>query len=248
MQQTLQNYNNIFWKIVKDYDLNNSNILRKMIHSFDVAKNCFSIACSQNFSVDERNLCYLMGLFHDIGRFEQWKKFQTYNDRISVDHGDLSFDILCNLNCSELFEISERESDIIKQAIKFHTKPYLGSDDEIIKYNNILKDSDAYANVVTTANGMQQMTVSSDGVTTELLKAFYNQELLVKFSPQTKLDRSLMLSACCYYVKNSYLRKQILDSHYIDIIYETFSNYLNDDDKQTFKQALEHLKAHYINI
>lgn len=246
MTQTIQNYNGIFWNLVKEYDLSESNILRKFIHSFDVAKNCFSLACHENFSVEERNLCYLMGLMHDIGRFEQWKIYQTYNDRKSVDHGDLSFEILQKLNCEKLFNITARECEILTYAIKFHTKPYHGEDEDIIRFNSILKDSDAYSNVVTTANGMQQMTVEQNGVTKELMEDFLNQKLLINYSPNTKLDRSLMLSACCYYVKNKFFRQQILDSNYINIIFETFSRYLNDEDKATFKKALDYLMLNYL--
>ena len=50
MEQTIQSYNKIFWKLVSDYDLNESNIFRKMIHSFDVAKNCFELACSEKLN------------------------------------------------------------------------------------------------------------------------------------------------------------------------------------------------------
>ena len=45
MKQIIQNYNNVFWNEIKHYNLADSNLLRKAIHSFDVAKNCFSMAC-----------------------------------------------------------------------------------------------------------------------------------------------------------------------------------------------------------
>ena len=84
------------------YDTDNSNILRKIIHSFAVADNCFAIACKFGLNENERNFSYLLGLFHDLGRFEQWKLYQTYNDQKSVDHGDLSYKIISQIDKKQL--------------------------------------------------------------------------------------------------------------------------------------------------
>ena len=40
------------------------------------------------FSAKEIELAGLIGLLHDIARFEQFTKYQTFNDRLSFDHGD----------------------------------------------------------------------------------------------------------------------------------------------------------------
>lgn len=248
MEQTIQNYNQLFWNQIKDYDLSETNLLRKAIHSFDVARNCFSVACNRQLNARERNLCYLIGLFHDIGRFEQWRLYQTYDDVKTVDHGELSYQILSAIKDESFFNLDKTEFHLMKEAIRYHTKPYLGTDENVIKFNNILKDSDAFANVISIANGMQQMTVEEDGVSEEILNAFMAQKFLRIYSPKTKLDRCLMLSACCYYIKDSFIRRQIIESNYIEIIYETFSQYLNQSDKKVFKQALDTLKANYLDI
>lgn len=248
MNQTIQNYNNIFWNQIKDYDLTDSNLLRKAIHSFDVAKNCFSMACNKNFNKKERNLCYLIGLFHDIGRFKQWVNYKTYDDNKSVDHGDLSYEILSNPTYKQVLNLSKSEYHILKESIRYHTKPYLGKDANIIKFNYILKDSDAFANVITTANGIQQMTVSKNGVTKEILEDFEHRKFLKFYSPKTKLDRCLMLTACCYYINDKFIRKIIAESNYIEIIYESFSKYLTQRDKEIFKKTIDSLKMDYLNL
>ena len=248
MEQVIQNYNSIFWSKIKKYDLNEPNLLRKAIHSFDVARNCFSIACNRKLNEKERNLCYLIGLFHDIGRFEQWVKYKTYDDNKSIDHGELSYNILGDMIDKKLLKLTKSECYILKESIRYHTKPYQGKDINIIKFNNILKDSDSFANVISTANGMQQMTVSKNGVTKEILDDFNNRKFLKFHSPKTKLDRCLMLTAGCYYIKDKYIRKMIVESNYIGIIYESFSKYLTPRDKEIFKIALNKLKTNYLNI
>lgn len=246
MEQVIQNYNNIFYKCICNYDLSDNNLLRKMIHSYEVARNCFSIAARKGMNVEERNFCYLMGLFHDIGRFKQWEIYHTYDDVKSEDHGELSCSILENLDCSSLFGIDVNQNRLLKEAIRFHTKPYLGNDEKIREYNDILKNADAFSNVISTASGMQQMTVNEDGGPSEIVaERFRNKELLVGISPKTKIDRCLMLTACCYYVKDSYLREEILKNRYMDMIFETFSKYLNELDKATYKEMIETLKNNF---
>lgn len=246
MRQVIQEYNVFLWKFVNNYDTNNSNILRKIIHSFDVARNCYAIASQMKLNESERNLCYLMGLLHDLGRFEQWKLYQTYNDKISVDHGDLSFDILNNLNCENLFKLSKKEVEILKLSIKYHTKKYLGNDEEIFKYNKILKNADAFSNVLTSANGAQQMTTDKNGVTKEILDGFINMEYISNIPCDTRLDRALQLTACCYYVEIPFLREEIVKCNYFDNIFETFSKYLNDKEKIIYLNAINQVKNKYL--
>lgn len=227
------------------YDTTNANILRKIIHSFAVAENCFKIACKLKLDKKQREMCYLVGLFHDTGRFEQWKLYQTYNDKISVDHGDLGAKVLANFK-PETFKISKSDFDIFVEAIKFHTKPYTGKNDQVALYNEIVKNADSYANIITTANGAQQMTVEADGVTEQILNDFKHLQPLWVYSPKTKLDRALMLTACAYYVRYDFLRRQILDNNYIDIMFGTFSQYLNDEDRKTYKEAVEVMKSNLL--
>ena len=65
----IQNYNTFFWNFVHKYDTSNSNILRKIIHSYSVAEKCYAIACAFNLNKEQREFCYLIGLLHDAGRF-----------------------------------------------------------------------------------------------------------------------------------------------------------------------------------
>lgn len=242
MRQIIQEYNSFFWNFALKYDTQNTNIQRKIIHSYEVARNCYAIASHLGLNENARNLSYLIGLLHDVGRFEQWKIYQTYNDKKSVDHGDLSFKLLKDMDLENKLQISHNDVNSLLLSIKYHTKPYNGSDGSVILFNDILKNADAFSNVLTTANGAQQMTEENDGVTQEILNDFLQCLPLYIYSPKTKLDRALMLSACCYYVKYDFLKEQILKCRYIDNIYQTFSKYLNAKDKEIFFNALERLK------
>lgn len=244
MKKRIEEYNKLFWNIVTKYDTSDANILRKITHSFAVANTCFSIACTLKFDAEQRNFAYLLGLFHDIGRFEQWKTFGTYNDMASIDHGDLSAKIIGDIDAEKMF-VTEDKKQVLMEAIRYHTKPYMESDKQVILFCEIVKNADAYANVINNATGEKYINEKENGVTQEVLDDFKQMKLLVKYSPKTKLDRVLMLSASVYYVKFDFLREEIKRYNYIDVITEIFSLCLNNQDKQLYLSIMAELKKNY---
>lgn len=242
MIQYIQEYNKIFWDYISKFDTQNSNILRKIIHSFDVATTSFKIACRLNLNEQERHFAYLVGLLHDVGRFKQWEKYKTYNDHQSVDHGNLSYEIVSKWDYEKLF-INISQFEILLESIKYHNKPYKGNDKEVIKFVEIVKNADAYSNVITTANGAQQIVLNKDGVTEEIYKNFINLKPIYMYSPNTKLDRSLILTSCTYNTTYDFLRQEIKENNYLEAIYQIFSKYLNEQDKKLYRNAIENLRS-----
>ena len=58
------------------------------------------------------------GLFHDIGRFEQLRRFGTFVDRISVNHAQLSAETV--LEEGFISDLSEAECRVVIAAIRRH--------------------------------------------------------------------------------------------------------------------------------
>ena len=235
-----------FKEYLKDYNVNDEKVALKIRHTYGVVKASEYLAGAIGLDEDDTNLSRLIALLHDIGRFEQWKLYKTYNDKNSVDHGELSKDILDELDCNELFYIDSEKAYILKESIRYHTKEYDGNDKVLEKYIKIIKNADAYSNVFSTASGMQQIFVSEEGYNKELLDDFTKQKKLHKYSYKSKLDRSLMLAACLYYVEYDFLRKEIVSANYFESIYESFSKYLNAKEKIIYRTALYDLKKSYI--
>ncbi|MCX8031578.1 MAG: HD domain-containing protein [Thermodesulfovibrionales bacterium] len=94
------------------------NIVLKENHTFEVCKNINRIAESLKLKEDEINLAEAIALFHDIGRFEQLKRYKTFKDSISVNHGLLGAQILEETKV--LNALPHEESQIIIQSVKFH--------------------------------------------------------------------------------------------------------------------------------
>lgn len=66
----------------------------KINHTFRVMELCEMIGRSLNLSNENLDLAILCGLLHDIGRFEQWKQYGTFEDAKSIDHGNLGVEVL----------------------------------------------------------------------------------------------------------------------------------------------------------
>ena len=85
----------IFKSYVSAYDISDKRIALKVEHTYKVADIAEEIADSiSELSKEDVSLCWLIGMLHDIGRFEQMKRFGTFLDSESVDHAELGADII----------------------------------------------------------------------------------------------------------------------------------------------------------
>lgn len=79
---------------VAPYDADNPRVALKIEHTLRVAELAEQIARAQGFTPAGIDLCWLAGLLHDIGRFEQLRRWDTFSDRISADHAAIGADVL----------------------------------------------------------------------------------------------------------------------------------------------------------
>ena len=83
-----------FINYTKNYNLEDTNIKRKQIHSLRVMEISKKIAEYIGLTPEEVKIAELIGLLHDIGRFEQYSNYHTFRDDYSIDHGDYGVQIL----------------------------------------------------------------------------------------------------------------------------------------------------------
>lgn len=102
------------------YDLQNENIKRKQEHSLRVMQISEKLAKMLGLSKEEIQLATLIGLLHDIGRFEQYVRFKNYGVIKEFDHGDYAVEIL-KKNMRNFIKDDKYDS-IILNAIKNHNK------------------------------------------------------------------------------------------------------------------------------
>lgn len=114
----------------------------KYRHSFRVYKNINRLANNIDLSSEEIIIANIIGLFHDLGRFEQYRRYKTFSDNESLNHGQLSVKILKDYNLLEKF--NPEIQNIIFQAILNHNK--LDIPEEIIGktllFSKLIRDAD----------------------------------------------------------------------------------------------------------
>ncbi len=131
-----------FIKYTEYYDLTNENIERKQKHSLRVMQISEQIAKSLELSQEEIKLATLIGLLHDIARFEQYTKYKTFRDLDSIDHGDYGAEILQH-DMRKYIE-TDKYDNIIKVAIKNHNKYQIedGLSEAEKLFSKIIRDAD----------------------------------------------------------------------------------------------------------
>ena len=133
-----------FKKYVSNYDLSNPKIKLKYNHSIRVMNLAKKYAKLLHFSKEDIELATVIGLLHDIGRFEQVRVYDSFVDRDTVDHANFSVKQLFQNGEIKLFCKKEEWYPIIEIAIKYHNKFELPDvkDERILKHTKLIKDVD----------------------------------------------------------------------------------------------------------
>gem|GEM_PF-297361 len=126
----------------RSYSCGRAQFELKRDHSRQVAVESAAIARGIGLAADEVGLAQTIGLLHDIGRFPQFAEFATFNDRISVDHGDCGAMVLRSGNW--LAPLDESDRQVVETAVAYHNKACLPdiSDSRMRLFAQLIRDAD----------------------------------------------------------------------------------------------------------
>lgn len=133
-----------FEAYAEKYDTENINIRLKIDHTYRVAEFCERISKSLTDNTADIELAWMLGLLHDIGRFEQLKRYNTFVDKDSIDHAELGADILFSNGLIYEFMNEPGIFPLIETAIRLHNKLNVPEelDEKTQFFTNILRDAD----------------------------------------------------------------------------------------------------------
>lgn len=134
----------VFKEYVNNYNLNDGKIALKVGHILRVSELSKRIALSLNLSDENVKLAELIGLLHDIGRFEQVRLYNTFVDKDSINHGEYGAKILFDDGLIKKFNIEEEYYKVIKLAILNHNRDKIenGLTENELLHCKIIRDSD----------------------------------------------------------------------------------------------------------
>ena len=83
-----------FKDYVSSYNEQVGAIKLKIVHTYGVMKITKELCDKMNINEEDTNLALLIALLHDIGRFEQYKRYESFVDYETVDHADFACQLL----------------------------------------------------------------------------------------------------------------------------------------------------------
>ena len=215
-----KNVINAFAEYVRNYDPSDEKIKLKIDHTYRVAGLCQRIAESLGLSEPDVDIAWLLGMLYDIGRFEQIRRFGTFNDAQSVDHAEFGADLLFKEGLIRKFaegyyeecELAEPENQedeqiiknnehhnkdtgLLEMAIRQHNKYRVKEDltERQRMFCDILRDADKVD--IFKVNADIPMEIIYDVTTEELKNGVITKEVLESFYKKETVLKSVRRSA-----------------------------------------------------
>ena len=229
-----------FDNYVRNYDINNYDINYKYFHSYRVYELCKKISKDLGLSDEDVLLSSVIGLLHDIGRFEQLKKFSSYKDS-NLNHAEFGAKLLFEEGLIDRFKIDKKYYDTIKFSIRNHNKYKIEEtdDDKKIMFSKILRDADKIdiIKAVVVYNDYNIPECEKD-ISKKIEESFMDHKQLKLEDVQNDNDEAILLLAFLFDINYSTSLKTIKDEKIVDKFYRKVKN------KELFKPYCEHMKEY----
>lgn len=243
-----------FKNYVETYNINNPKIELKIAHIERTAQISRKIAENLNLSEEDIELAELIGLLHDIGRFEQVRIYNTFSDRDSVNHGELGAKILFEDGEIRRFIEEDRYDNIIETAIVNHNRNRESmhwSNEREELHSKIIRDADKIDILYILTFGEKEVAwgkadLSNDKITDEIYREFMNKESIDYKKRETTADKLVSHFAFIYDFNYKYSLQTIKEKGYIDKIYERFT--FNDNETEIMYNNIYKKIKEYLQI
>lgn len=216
-----------FKKYILNYDIDNISTRSKVVHTYKVMDMCEKIAVNLQLPKEEIEVAKLIGLLHDIGRFDEIKII-GYMGISEFNHAEHGIDILFTDNYIRNYISSNEYDEIIKFAILNHNKFQIEEtlDNKKLLFAKIIRDADKIDNFrVKSFDDKLSMNpklidsiLENDVVSDEVLKVFYNESTILTSDRKTSLDIWISYLAFIFDINFSYSMNYIKNNDFVNII------------------------------
>lgn len=189
-RRALQNY-------LKEYDQNDARVRLKIVHTFGVVACSEKIARGLELSAEEVELARIIGLLHDIGRFEQLKRFQSF-EPYTMDHAAYGVDILFGEE-QRIRDFTDRRDwdSVICEAIARHSDFALKgiTDTRTLLHARLIRDADKLDNCrvklkepVEVLLGITAREAGAQEITPEIYQNICDEKCILSADRKTRMD------------------------------------------------------------
>lgn len=118
-----------------------AHIRLKEEHTTRVCARMYELASSLDIPARQRRLAKIVALFHDVGRFQQYTQYRTFNDFRSEDHACLGVRILQENDV--LAALSKDEQTLVQKAVCYHNGRGIPADVvKAVQLARMIRDAD----------------------------------------------------------------------------------------------------------
>ena len=201
------------------------------------------IAKSMNLPVYDVNLAGYIGLLHDIGRFSQFKIYESFDDD-NVDHGTLGEELLREYNALANYDIKEEDYEVVYKAIRNHNKYKIekGLTKRELLFAKMIRDADKLDIIYAVGNSKIKSVIREDDsiIRDIITKEFFNNKQVTKIDNITDNENIIIIFSYIYDINFGVSYVILKEKNYYEKLYERLSN------KELFKPYIEYL-IKYIN-
>lgn len=240
-----------FKEYVKKYNPEDEKIKIKIVHIEKVAENSKRIAQNLGLSQEDVELAELIGLLHDIGRFEQVRLYHTFVDKDSINHGKYGAKILFEDGLIRNFIKDNKFDKIIKLAIVNHNRADIeeGLTERERLHAKIIRDADKTDIFRILISGdkkaiWEKADLSDDKISDEIYREFVEDKRINYKERKTSADILVSHFNYVYDLNFPETRKIIRDNKYIDKLYQRFK--FNDAETMKRFNEIYRLSKEYI--
>lgn len=226
----------VFAEYTSHYDNSDGKIKLKIDHTYRVAALCDRIARSLRLCKEDIELAWVTGMLHDIGRFEQLRRFGTFVDAESIDHAHYGVKILFeNGRIRDYLPIKEDNSEyaIIHTAIYNHSAYRVeeGLDERTKMFCDILRDADkidilkvSHDVPVEVIYNASPQEMKNAVVTEAVMEQFLEQHAILRSVKQTPVDNIVGFAALVFELVYPESLRIVKEQGYLDKIFHFSSD------------------------
>mgnify|MGYP004523672825 FL=1 len=226
----------------------------KITHTMGVVKASEYIARRLNLTEEDVELAELIGLLHDIGRFEQAVTYDNYDDYDTIDHAELGVEVLFRDGFIREFIDTDKYDNIIKEAIRNHNKYEIeeGLDERELLFAKIIRDADKtdnfevkqYQDFESLFKASEQ-EVQEEKITDDIWNVFLQEKTIISSQRVTNMDKWLSYLAWVYDYNFASSLQYLKENDCINKVIDRI-DYKDETTKERMECAREKLNR-YIN-
>lgn len=227
---------------VKSLNLEDSKAEKKLEHILRVSQNCKEIAKELKLTQEQISLAELIGLLHDIGRFEQYK-ITDIEELKKFDHGEAGVKLLKENNYIRKYIKDNKYDEIIYTAVYEHNKYELSK--------NLTKEKELFCKIIKDADKIdllyegayvywqqpeRKKQVEEGKLSPKMLKDFYKNKLADNRNSISQTDQILTFTSFVFDLNFDFSLKTLKENGNVTKMIEKF-DYQDLETKEEMKKV-----------